>query len=172
MMLDVFTYTKVMGLKITTEFIKAAGLGIIAGMRTFSAPAAVSHLYNNNPSNNLEDSPISFIQTTTASKVSKVLAAAEFVGDKMPNTPNRTSAPGLTGRLLSGIFAGVTVYQANRKNILIGGLIGGSAALLSTFGCFYLRTAITAKSKIPDAVVGACEDALVVALGVKLAQKD
>jgi uncharacterized membrane protein len=162
----------IMDLRITPEFIKAAGLGIIAGMRTFSAPAAASHLYSRHPADSLEDSPIGFIQTDTASNVFKVLAAAEFIGDKMPNTPNRTSAPGLTGRLLSGIFAGVTVYKANRKNILIGGLIGGSAALLSTFGCFYLRTAITAKSKIPDAVVGACEDALVVALGVKLAQKD
>lgn len=158
-------------MKITTNaFSRAIGLGIIAGMRTFMAPAVVSHMYSRYPSKALHRSPLNFIQIITTSKIFKVLAAGELVADKLPDTPNRTSAPGLIGRTLSGALCGAAIYKASNKKAYIGGLVGGTAAVASALGCFYLRSAI-AKSKIlPDAIVGGIEDAVSIAAGVTIAR--
>ena len=151
-------------------FCQAAGLGLIAGMRTFMAPAVASHIYSRHPTKHLRHTPLKFMQTIIASKVFKVLAGAELIGDKMPNAPNRTDAPGLTGRTLSGILVGATVYKASGKQALIGGLIGGAAAVASTFGCFFLRRAISRRKYLPDAVVGGMEDVLTIAIGAGIAK--
>jgi uncharacterized membrane protein len=158
-----------MALKISSSFCNAVGLGLIAGMRTFMVPAVLSHMYSRHPSQNIESSPIKFIQTIPASNVCKVLAVGELIGDKLPTAPNRTGWPGLTGRILSGAFGGATLYRADGKNVFWGGVIGGTAALASTFGCFFLRTAIDSKKFVPNAVVGACEDVIAVSIGVGIA---
>jgi uncharacterized membrane protein len=53
-------------------------------MRTFSAPVVVSHVYSRHPSKQLKNTPAQFMQSIATSKVFKVLAAGELVGDKMP----------------------------------------------------------------------------------------
>lgn len=158
-----------MDLKITKAFRQAAGLGMIAGARTFMAPAVISHMYSRHPSRYLEHTPFAFMQTITTSKVFKVLALGELVGDKLPNTPNRTAVPGLIGRTVSGILAGATVYQAHGKKPVIGGLIGGVSAVAATFGCFFLRRAVGKNTPIPDPVIGAVEDVLTIAAGISIA---
>ena len=159
-----------MNIKISNIIYQAAGLGIIAGMRTFSAPAVISHVYSRHPSKNLESSGFRLIQTINTSKVFKVLAAGELIGDKLPNTPNRTSAGGLTGRILSGSLAGATVYKASGKQPLIGALIGGSAAVASAFGCMLLRKALGKSTSIPDPYIGALEDVIVIGAATALAR--
>lgn len=158
-------------MKITKNvFSRAVGLGIIAGMRTFMAPAVVSHLYSRHPSKSLHRSPLNFMQTLVTSKIFKVLAAGELVGDKLPNTPNRTSAPGLVGRALSGMLCGAAVYRASNKKAYIGGLVGGTAAVASSFGFFYLRSAVAKTKVVPDAIIGGIEDAVAIAAGVTIAR--
>ena len=147
---------------------KAISLGIIAGMRTFYAPAVLTHILSRHSKKSLHHSPLAFMQTMAASKVFKVLAAGELAGDKLPNAPNRTAFPGVTARCLSGILVGATVYQAAGRRPLTGGLIGGIAAAASTYGFFYLRKAIVKTSGIPDAYIGAAEDAVVIAGGIAL----
>ncbi|RWY54193.1 DUF4126 family protein [Mucilaginibacter gilvus] len=149
---------------------KAAALGLIAGMRTFYAPAVLTHLYSRHQAESLAGSPLEFMKSITASKVFKVLAAGELIGDKLPNTPNRTAIPGLVGRALSGILCGAVVYKAEGSSPLIGGLIGGAASIASTFGCFFLRRGIGKSTKIPDPYIGAIEDALVIGAGIAIAR--
>ena len=154
-----------------SPFGKAAALGLIAGMRTFYAPAVLTPIYSRKPAESLAGSPLEFMQSITASKVFKVLAAGELIGDKMPNAPNRTALPGLVGRALSGILSGAVVYKATGKQPVIGGLIGGATAVASTFACFFLRQAVVKRTEVPDPVVGAIEDAFVVAAGIALSGK-
>lgn len=158
-----------MKIKITKAFRQATGLGIIAGARTFMAPAVLSHMYSRHPSRYLNDTPFEFMQAIPTSKVFKVLAAGELMGDKLPNAPNRTAVPGLVGRTVSGILVGATVYKAHRKNAFIGGIIGGASAAASTFGCFLLRRAIGKHTPIPDPVTGAVEDIITITAGVVIA---
>lgn len=159
-----------MELKLTNAFKQAAGLGVIAGMRTFSAPVVVSHVYSRHPSKQLKGTPAQFMQNITTSKVFKVLAAGELVGDKFPSAPNRTSAGGLIGRFLSGALCGATVYKANHQQPVIGGIIGGAAAIGSAFGCMFLRIALGKRTGLPDPVVGAIEDVIVIATGTAIAK--
>ncbi|RFZ84634.1 DUF4126 family protein [Mucilaginibacter terrenus] len=151
-------------------FLQAVGLGLVAGMRTMYAPAVASHMYSRHKSRYLRHDPLSFMQSITASKIFKVLAAGELVGDKLPTAPNRTSAPGLIGRAISGMLVGSVVYRANGKPPVVGGLIGGAAAVASTFGCFLLRRAVVKSTKIPDPYIGAVEDVLVIAAGAAITQ--
>lgn len=157
--------------KLTNAFKQALGLGIIAGMRTFSAPVVVSHVYSRHPSKQLKNTPAQFMQTIATSKVFKVLAAGELVGDKLPYTPNRTSTGGLIGRFLSGALCGATVYKANHRQPVIGGIVGGAAAIGSAFGCMFLRVTLGKRTGLPDPVIGAIEDAIVIATGTALAKR-
>jgi uncharacterized membrane protein len=159
-----------MEVKLTHAFMQAAGLGIIAGMRAFSAPVVISHVYSRHPSKELNNSPIAFIQTIITSKVFKVLAAAELVGDKLPYTPNRTSPGGLTGRFLSGALCGAAVFKASNKNPFIGGLIGETSATASAFGCMFLRSGLGKRTGITDPVIGIIEDTIVITAGTVLAK--
>ncbi|RYU92250.1 DUF4126 family protein [Mucilaginibacter terrigena] len=159
-----------MELKLTHAFRQAAGLGIIAGMRTFSAPAVISHVYSRHPERSLKKSPFQFIQTIGTSKVFKVLAAGELVGDKLPFAPKRTNAGGLIGRFAAGALCGATVYKADNKKPIIGGLIGGTAAIASAFGCMFLRIGLGKKTGIPDPVIGAIEDVIVISAATALAK--
>lgn len=154
-----------------THALKAAGLGAIAGMRTFSAPVVVSHVYSRHPSKNVDNSPLHFLQTIPTSKVFKVLAAAELIGDKLPFTPNRTNTGGLIGRFAAGALCGAAVYQAGHKMPVIGGLIGGTAAIATAFGCMFLRVGLGKKTRLPDAVIGAFEDAIAITAGTAIAKQ-
>lgn len=150
---------------------QAAALGAIAGMRTFSAPVVVSHAYSRHPSKNITNTPLAFIQNMATSKVFKVLGAGELVGDKLPFAPKRTAAGGLIGRFVSGALCGATVFKANHKQPIIGGLIGGAAAIGSAYVCMFLRLSLGKRTRIPDAAIGALEDIIVISAGTALAKQ-
>ena len=159
-----------MQVKLTNALKQAAALGAIAGMRTFSAPVVLSHIYSRHPSKQLRNTPFSFLQSTTTSKVFKVLGAGELIGDKMPFAPKRTDAGGLIGRFISGAFCGATVYKVNHRQPVIGGIVGGAAAVASAFGCMFLRIAAGKRTGISDPFIGAVEDAVVIAAGTAIAK--
>jgi uncharacterized membrane protein len=137
-------------------------------MRTFAAPVIASHILSNHPSKELNKSPLKFMQSGVTAAVFKVLAVGELVGDKLPNTPNRTATPGVVGRCLAGALAGASIFKASRNNTIVGAAIGSVSALASTFGCFYLRRFAGAKTGITDPIIGGIEDALVAGTGAAL----
>lgn len=140
---------------------QAITLGALSGMRSVAGPAVASHILSNRVSYKFSKTPLAFMQTKNVSGALKVFAATESVADKMPFTPNRTDAPGLAVRFLAGALAGASVYRANNGNLYVGVVLGGAAALASTFGSFYLRKAIVKKTKIADPLIGAVEDILI-----------
>lgn len=151
-----------MSFKISKPVWQAVGLGAIAGSRSMSAPAITSHILSQHQSKALEGSALSFMQSNKTAIAFKLLAASEFVGDKLANTPNRIVLPAVTTRFLSGALAGASVYKANGGKAYIGAILGGSAAILSTFGTFYLRKATVKGTHIMDPITGGIEDALIV----------
>jgi uncharacterized membrane protein len=155
-------------LNLREPFWQVVGLGVLAGMRTFSAPVVASHILSRHKSKDLAESPLKFMQSDTTSLVFKVLAVGELVGDKLPTTPNRTATPGVIGRCVSGALAGASIFKASRNNALAGAIIGSVAALGSTFGCYYLRKFAGAKTGIIDPIIGGIEDALVAGAGACL----
>lgn len=160
-----------MNFKPTRALGQAVTLGALAGMRTFIAPAVLSHAYSRHPSKHISDTPYKFLQTIPASKVFKVLAAGELIGDKIPFAPPRTNPGGLIGRFLSGALCGAAVYKANHQEPIIGGIIGGAAAIGSAFSFMFLRLCVGKRTGLPDAVVGAMEDAIAITTGTALSKQ-
>ncbi len=149
-------------------FFTALVLGVVAGMRTFSAPAIASHILSQQNSGHLAKSPLNFMQSENVSTGLKVLALGEFVGDKLPTAPNRTEPLGITGRCLAGSLAGASIYKASGNSALQGALVGGIVALGATFGSYLLRKTIVEKLNVNDPYIGGAEDILVLAAGAGL----
>lgn len=159
-----------MKLKISDPFWQALSLGTLAGFRSMSAPAITSHILSHHQSAGLNRSALSFMQSDKAAIAFKLMAIAEFVGDKLPSAPNRIAFPVITMRFLSGALAGASIYKAKGHKAYLGAILGGSAAILSTFGSFYLRKATVKGTKILDPIIGSIEDALVVGASAGLAK--
>jgi uncharacterized membrane protein len=133
----------------------------MAGMRSMTAPAAISHALAKNKSTALAGSPLRFLQSPTVAKVLKGVAVSEMAADKLPGMPDRTAPPILSGRILSGALVGAVAYKAKNDNMLIGALIGSSMAVAATYGALYLRKALGNSTKLPDTVWGVLEDSVV-----------
>ena len=89
----------------------ALGIGVIAGLRTFTAPAvvawaAVLHWIN------LNGTWASWVGNIITAIVFTLLAIGELFLDQQPKTPPRTAPPAFIGRILFGGFAGAVVGTA------------------------------------------------------------
>lgn len=149
-------------------FWPAVGFATLAGLRSQSAPAFLTHLLTHQPNPGLARSPLHLMQKLLVAKGFKLLAAGELVADKLPGTPNRTAPPVLLGRLLSGALVGATWYQAQRGRAWSGAVLGGAVAVAATFISFALRMGVSQRFGLPVALVGVGEDALVLASGAAL----
>ena len=150
------------------RFWPVMGFASLAGMRSMSAPAFLSHYLSRQPHAGLDGSTLRFMQQSITATALKVMAAGEMVMDKLPTTPDRTAPPVLLGRLLSGALVGAAWYKSRHGSALSGGLLGGLVAVAATFVSYALRTGISKQTDTPVALVGVGEDALVAAGGAAL----
>lgn len=151
----------------TTPFKQVLGIGLLAGMRSAAAPAIASHILSKNPGVP-GHRQFAFVPSATIADVLKLMAAGEFLADKLPFTPNRTNPSSVVVRCLSGALAGAGIFNAAGKKPLAGALLGAFAAGASTYASFYLRKALSGTG-IGNVLSGVIEDAVVVSAGIKLA---
>ncbi len=150
---------------------QALGLGAVAGMRAFAAPALLSHYLTNDPAGALYNTPLRYLQRPMVATGLKLLAGAELVGDKLPATPNRISPPQFAVRVLSGAVVGATVVGAHKGSKISGALLGMAGAVAATYGFFYLRKKLGQESGLSNVLLGFAEDALMASGGIALMQK-
>ncbi len=154
----------------TKHFWQTVGLGTVAGFRSMTAPALLSaNLVKFHPQG-LANSPLRYLQKPLVATGLKLLAGAEMVGDKLPQTSDRIAPPVLLGRLLSGALVGAALYRANHGKTRNGALLGALVAGAATFGSFWLRKKATTESGLPSALVGGFEDVLVLGCGLVLSR--
>ncbi len=146
-------------------------LGAIAGIRSVSAPAILSHRFANAPSVLLQNSPMRYLQSAKVATGLKFMAATEMLGDKVPGVPDRIKFPSLVTRAGSGALVGAALFKVSKKNGLMGAALGAFAAIASTYASFHLRKSITAYTAIPDVLCGLAEDALIVSTGKRFAKQ-
>lgn len=144
------------------------GFGIIAGMRSMSAPALISRYLSRRFAYRLSRSPLRYIQTPLVTKGLTVLAASEIVGDKLPAMPDRITPSVLAGRAASGALVGAVISKTDGGKVIHGIIIGGLAAIAATYGAYYLRKKIGKDMHIADPVLGLIEDAIALSGGVGL----
>jgi uncharacterized membrane protein len=112
-------------------------IGVLAGLRSVMPVAATTwaaHLGWLRLRN-----PLSWLGGTPAVVVFTVLALAEIVYDKLPNTPKRTAPAGLIARIVAGSFAGATLAMACDQGLARGAILGIGGALVGTFGGYHIR---------------------------------
>ncbi|MFZ0734513.1 MAG: DUF4126 family protein [Candidatus Sulfotelmatobacter sp.] len=143
----------------------AFGIGLVAGMRSFTAPAIVAwsaHLHWIS----LQVSPVAFMASKWTVIVFSVLAVIELVMDQLPSTPPRTSAVGLSARIVTGALAGACIAVASFSTLWAGALCGAIGAMVGAFGGYNVRVGLVRILRVPDFVIAIPEDLLAIGLGL------
>ena len=144
-------------------YLLALLIGVVAGLRAMTAPAAVAWgAY-------LGWLPLSgtwagFMGHWIALAVFTVLALGELVGDQLPSTPSRKVPVQFGTRLVSGAFAGAVIGTAG--GVLIAGLIAGAVgAVIGTYGGAEVRARL-ARAFGRDLPAALIEDAVAILLAL------
>ena len=117
-------------------------IGIIAGLRAFTAPAAVSWAarFGVLP---LAGTHLAFLSAAVTTWIVTALALFELVNDKLPKTPSRKVPPQFIARVVLGAFSGSAI-GLGLGNLWIGLLSGAIGAVLGTLGGAAVRGKLAA----------------------------
>lgn len=140
-------------------YLLALLIGVVAGLRAMTAPAAVSWGVA------LGWIPVSgswaaFLGYRFTPWVFTILALVELITDQLPSTPSRKVPPQFGARIVSGAFCGAVIGTAGGS--LVGGLIAGAiGAVIGTLGGAAVRGRLARAfdSDLPAALI---EDAVAI----------
>jgi uncharacterized membrane protein len=138
-------------------------IGIVAGLRSMTAPAAVSwaaHL----EWINLHGSPLGWMSSRLTVAVFTLAALAELLADKLPNTPNRTSPGPLLGRIVLGGLAAAALAVSGGESLITGAVLGAVGAVIGAFGGYEIRRRLVIGLGTKDVVVAVVEDLIAIGL--------
>ena len=125
-----------------TMHLLALLVGVIAGLRAFTAPAIVSWAAALSLIN-LDGSWLAFLGYRFTPYVFTALALGEFVTDQLPSTPSRKVPMQFAPRLLSGALSGAAIGIPSGQ--LVGGLVAGVVgAVIGTLGGAEVRGRLAA----------------------------
>ncbi|HXN19021.1 MAG TPA: hypothetical protein VN875_11855 [Candidatus Binatus sp.] len=146
----------------STEVLALAFLvGVIAGLRSLTAPAVVA--WAGYGRGILAHTSFHFMGTLTAAILFTVLAVVELITDQLPSTPSRLKPPGLIARIITGGLSGACLAAAGGQSIAFGAVLGSVGGVAGAFLGYGVRTHLVTGRKIPDLPVALLED--VVAIG-------
>ena len=109
------------------------------------------------------ENPLSLIGSLFSVGVFSVLALAELVADKLPQTPNRTDAIGLVARILTGAFTGACVASSAGGAVLLGGILGAAGGVAGAFGGYAARKRLVQAFKTKGVFIALLEDVIAIA---------
>ncbi|RKH45158.1 hypothetical protein [Corallococcus sicarius] len=149
---------------------KAAGFGVLAGMRSMSAPAFLSHELSRKPGKALKRA-LPGLTSKAVSKRLGMMAFGEMVADKSSKIPSRIAPKVLVGRILTGAISGAAVSR-ERKGAKVGlAVVGAAAAIASSYFFYGFRTLASDKLRVPNLLAGLIEDGLALLLGSRLTRE-
>ncbi|HEY1937077.1 MAG TPA: DUF4126 family protein [Candidatus Angelobacter sp.] len=137
----------------------ALGIGFVAGLRSFTAPAAISwgaYLGKLNLHNSLASGPIVGLLS--------ILAFSEYIADLLPKTPNRTATVPLITRIITGGFSGAFLCGSANQPWIIGAVLGGIGGVIGAFAGYHARKWLVQSLHAKDAVIAIPEDLTAIAL--------
>ena len=142
-------------------YVLAFLIGVIAGLRSMTAPAAVSwaarlgwlHVGN---------TWLAFLGYAAAPYIISVLAIGELIADQLPQTPSRKAPPGFIGRILTGGLSGAAI-GATSASWTVGLAAGIAGAIVGTLGGYEFRVRLVKAIGGNDLPIALLED--VIAIG-------
>jgi uncharacterized membrane protein len=139
----------------------AAGIGVVAGLRSLTAPAVVSWAAREKMIRPLRSLPARMLLAQSSKKIAE-FAVGELIADKLPGTPNRVSPLPLAFRVISGAVCGAAVCSAADESPKEGAAYGAIGALAGTFAGFYVRKRLS--RSFPALAIAVAEDLLAVSV--------
>ena len=136
-------------------------IGFFAGLRSLTAPATTAWAVHLGWLRLAR--PLSLIGSIPSVVIFTLLAGVELVLDKLPNTPSRTSAPGLIARIVTGGATGACISLSRGQGALVGGGLGAAGGIVGCFAGYHARSRIVKELGVPDIYVALLEDLLAVA---------
>jgi uncharacterized membrane protein len=149
-----------------TTLLRALGIGFAAGLRSLTAPAAVSWAAATGKLS-LGHSSLSWLGSEGVSKTAAKLALGELLADKTPAVPSRLKPASLSFRLISGGMCGAALSLSERDDPRYGAVLGSAGALVGSLLGYLWRSEAAKHFNAPDPVLALLEDAA--AVGVALA---
>ena len=148
----------------------ALGIGVVAGLRTFTAPAVVAWAARLGWIN-LHGSLLAFMGSVWAVAIFTILAMVEFVVDQLPTTPPRTAPVGLSARIVTGALCGACMAVGGGASLRLGALAGVIGGIAGAFGGKAARVGLVRALRVPDFAIAIPEDLIAIGLGVFLASR-
>jgi uncharacterized membrane protein len=148
----------------------ALGIGVVAGLRSLTAPAVVAWAAYLGWLN-LHGSPLAFMGSGWAVGIFTLLALVEFVTDQLPTTPSRTTAVPLGARIVMGALTGACLGVAGGAALWLGALLGTIGGIAGAFGGYQARVGLVRALHVPDFVVAVPEDLVAIGVGLLIASR-
>ena len=150
-------------MNITYALALALGIGIVAGLRSLTAPAVVSWAAYLGWLN-LQGSPLAFMGSTAAVVIFSLLALGEYVADLLPQTPKRTTPGPLLARILTGGLSGACLCASAGQSLVAGAVLGGIGSVIGAFAGYQARTRLVRGLKVQDMLIAIPEDLVAIGL--------
>lgn len=147
-----------------TIMLLAFAIGLVDGLRSMTAPAVVAWAARWKWLD-LHGSFLAFMSSAVAAYIFTAGAIVELVVDKLPQTPSRKAALGLTARGVFGGLSGGAVCAAAGHSIALGAMLGLVGAIAGAFLGYEARTRLVKALNVPDIVVALLEDAVAIGAG-------
>jgi uncharacterized membrane protein len=113
-------------------YLLVLSIGIIAGLRAMTAPAAISFAAHYGLLG-LSGTPLAFLGYRWTPWILLVLAIGELITDQLPSTPSRKVPVQFGTRILMGAATGAAISVAAGA-MWIGAVIGAVGAIVGTLG--------------------------------------
>jgi uncharacterized membrane protein len=135
-------------------------IGVLAGLRALTAPATVAWAVHLGWLKLAR--PLSIIGSLPFVIILSVFAVVELILDKLPNTSNRTAAPGLIARIVTGGLAGACVSVGGGYGVFAGAGLGVVGGIVGCFGGYHARSRIVRSLRVPDIYIAVIEDLIAI----------
>ncbi|MEY9324795.1 putative membrane protein [Sinorhizobium fredii] len=139
-------------------------IGVVAGLRVMTAPAAVSIAAAAGwlP---VANSWAAFMGYRFTPYIFGLLALVEYVTDQLPSTPSRKVPQQFGARIVSGAFCGAVIGTAGGS--LVGGAVAGViGAIIGTLGGYEARKRLVAAIGGKDLPIALLEDLVAILLAL------
>jgi len=135
-------------------------IGLIAGLRSMTAPAVVSWGVRLGRLH-LDNTGLAFLGFAATPYILTLFAIGELVADQLPKTPSRKAPPGFIARIVTGALCGAALGLSG-GSLVIGIVAGILGAVAGTLGGYEFRARL-AKAFGKDTPAALIEDVIAIA---------